>query len=90
MENRKRHISTGTVEAHLQRIDEASTFESFGVTGATHKAWTDISANIQVKDRIKDPDGNIYDVLEVIKNGEGWAMNEHLLVILRQYDGETD
>lgn len=89
-EARERHTSTGTVEAHLQRLDQASAFESFGVTGVTHKAWCDINTDVKVNDRIKDPSGNLFYVKEVIKNGEDWAMNEHLLILMTQYDGKTD
>lgn len=84
------YTATATVEAHLQRLGEDSQVSAFGIAGATHRAWVDINTDVNVHDRIKDPDNNIFQVLEVIENGDEYAFNEHKVIVLKQYNGQQD
>lgn len=78
-------VSTGTADAHLRRVDTHTDVAAVQVYGATHKAYVDISVNIQDGDDVVDPDGNTYSVVAVIEKQPGIAINEHLEVILRKY-----
>lgn len=81
----KRHfISTGTIDAQIQRIDDIDSLKIYGVAAATHKAWIDISVDIREGDNIIDSDGNKYDVVGVSNRGEDIAMNEHKEIILNK------
>lgn len=74
--------STGTIDAHIQRIDDIDLLKVYGVSEATHKAWVDISIKIWEGDTVRDSDGRIYDVVGVSVRGEGIAMNEHKELLL--------
>ena len=81
---RRSQVSTGTVDVHIQRITDESTFNLYGVLGATHKAWTDVDEDIQAGDQIRDADGVLYEAVAV--NKQDFGMNTHLEIILKQYD----
>jgi len=74
-------VSTGTVDAHIQRIDDVDVLQVYGVAAATHKAWVDISTNINEGDMVISDDYT-YDVVGVSVRGEGIAINEHKEIIL--------
>ena len=78
-------ISTGTIDAHIQRLDEKAGIESWGVQGATHRAWVGIDYVIKEGDKIRDPQGNEYIVLTVLDDGRDFAINEHKELILKIY-----
>lgn len=78
-----RFTSTGTYEAHVQRLTEERTSSVYGVYGATHKGWTDITNDIKVKDQVTDEYGIVYDVVDVIDEGKDFAINSHKEVILK-------
>lgn len=74
--------STGTIDMHIQRIDDTDVLEIYGVSTASHKAWVDISTDIKEGDIAIDTNDNMYDVVGVSVRGEDIAMNEHKEVIL--------
>lgn len=80
---KKTFVSTGTIDAHIQRLDEKSGSELIGVYGATHRAWVGIDNDIQENDQVRDPEGNIFTVLSVIDDGRDFAINEHKELILK-------
>lgn len=82
--NRKALVSTGTIDAHIQRLDSEPDFKIYGVLGATHKAWVDISEDVQQGDNVRDPSGNIYTVVSVAERDFG--MSQHLELILKIYE----
>jgi len=81
---KKKFVSTGTIDAHLQKITDESTFQIYGTLGATHKAWCDVDSDIKEGDKVVDSDGNEYDV--VATNKQDFGQNVHLEVILKKYD----
>lgn len=86
LEGQKRHmVSTGTIDAHIQRTDEHTDSPTGDVYAQTHKAWVDISADVNDGDDVIDPDGVRYSVIAVIEKEPGIAMNEHKELILRRY-----
>ncbi len=82
--NKKSFVSTGTIDAHIQRITDEPSFQIYGVLGATHKAWCDISEDIQEGDKVRDADGNEYLVVAV--NKQDFGNLDHLELILKKYD----
>lgn len=82
--NKKNFVSTGTIDAHIQRITDESSFEIYGVYGATHKAWCDVSEDVQVGDKVVDSDGNEYSVVAI--NKQDFGLSTHLEVILKEYN----
>lgn len=78
-------VATGTIDVHIQRIDESTSPAEFGVYGATHKLWCDISRDIKDGDRVFDSQNNEYEVVAVINQGMDIANNEHKQVMLRLY-----
>jgi len=82
--HKKGFVSTGTIDTHIQRIADESSFEIYGVYGATHKAWCDVSEDIKNGDKIIDPDGNEYSVVAV--NKQDFGMSTHLEIILKKYN----
>lgn len=83
--NKRGMVSTGTIDAHVKRVDQRDDQVIVNVYGATHKAWVDISADVQDGDRVVDPDGTKYSVIAVIEKEPDIAINEHKEVILRKY-----
>jgi len=81
---KKNFVSTGTIEAHLQKITDEADFQAFGVLGATHKAWCDIDENVLEGDKVTDADGNNYKVVAI--NKQDFGHNVHLEVILKIYN----
>lgn len=81
---KKNFVSTGTVEAHLQKITDESDFQAFGVLGATHKAWCSIDMDIKEGDKVTDPDSKDYEV--VATNKQDFGDNVHLEVMLKYYN----
>jgi len=81
--NKKKFVSTGTIDAHIQRIRDEDVFRMYGVTEATHKAWVDLDDDIQEGDKAIDSDGNEYDVVMV--NERDFGHNVHKEVILKRY-----
>jgi hypothetical protein len=81
--NKKNMVSTGTIEAHIQKITDEPSFQIYGVLGATHKAWCDVSTDIKEGDTVIDPEGNSYSV--VATNKQDFGINVHLEVILKRY-----
>lgn len=77
--------ATATVDGHYQRLDESTQSVAVQVYGATHKMWCDISEKVKDGDQVEDEDGNIYQVVAVIKKEPDIAINEHLEVLLRLY-----
>ena len=49
---KKKFVSTGTIDAHLQKITDESTFQIYGTLGATHKAWCDVDSDIKEGDKL--------------------------------------
>lgn len=80
---RKKYVSTGTIDIHIQKITDEPTFQQYGVLGATHKAWCDVEAIIAEGDKVIEPDGNEYSV--VATNKQDFGHNVHLEVILKKY-----
>lgn len=85
----KKFVSTGTIQAQLQRIDEASSSAAYAVYGATHKMWVDISENVKDGDKVVDAQNNEYQVVAVINEGLDVAINDHKMILLRQYAVQT-
>ena len=83
--NRKNMVSTGTYEAHIQRLDESSNESIYAVYGATHKGWTEITNDIKIGDKIVDRDNIEYSVQEITFEGKGIAANEHMEIILKRF-----
>lgn len=83
--DKKKMVSTGTVDAYFARIDTSDSGSGiFSVYGATHKAWADISEDIKQGDQIEH-DNELYLVKAVVKEGESIAENEHLEIYMRLY-----
>lgn len=82
---KKGYISTGTIDVHLQRIDERSQSATFAAEGVTHRAWIGLDVNIKDGDQVRDAQGNLYSVVAVINEGRDIAINEHKEVLLRIY-----
>lgn len=86
LEGQKRHmVSTGTIDAHIQRTDEHTDSPASDVYGQSYKAWVDISANVNDGDDVLDDNGVRYSVIAVIDKEPGIAINEHKEVIMRRY-----
>jgi len=81
---KKKFVSTGTIDAHLQKLTDEADFQTFGVLGATHKAWCDVDDDIKKGDKVIDPDNNEYKV--VATNKQDFGHNVHLEVVLKKYD----
>ena len=81
--NKKSFVSTGTVDAHLQKLTEEGAFKIYGVSGATHKLWCDLDEDIDEGDQITIGDDN-YEAVGV--NRQDFGMNTHLEIILKKYD----
>jgi hypothetical protein len=79
---KKNFTSTGTVDVHIQKITQEDDMAIYGVYGATHKAWCDVSSDIQSGDRVTDGDGRIFDVVAIEKHDYGQAV-QHLEVIMK-------
>jgi hypothetical protein len=83
----KRHyVSTGTVDVHLQRIDDRNDSVSGQLYGASHRLWCDISIDIKDGDKVIDSAGNEYLVVGVRTDGVDWAINQHKELFLRIYN----
>lgn len=80
---KKNFVSTGTIDAHIQRLTDEDSFQIFGALGGTHKLWCDVAENLLAGDRVVDPDGVEYDVVAV--NKQDYGCNVHLEVILKKY-----
>lgn len=78
-------VSTGTIDAHIQRLDEKAGIETWGVQGATHRAWIGIDQIVKEGDKIRDAQDNEYLVLTVLDDGRDFAINEHKELILKIY-----
>lgn len=82
--NKRQMHSTGTIDGHVQRLDEHTDTAAQNVYGATHKAWVDISEDVQ------DGDDAVigserFSVIAVIEKEPGIAINEHKELIMRRY-----
>jgi hypothetical protein len=82
----KSFVATGTIQAQIQRIDEASSSPAFAVYGATHKLWCDTAENVKDGDKVIDAKNNEYQVVAVINEGLDIALNDHKMILLRQYN----
>jgi len=82
--NRKSYVSTGTIDVHLQRIEDIEGTTLF-VQGATHKAWADIACGVKEGDTIEDADKIVYSVLAVVEQEKDFAINTHLSIYLKRY-----
>lgn len=82
---KKNFVSTGTIDAHIQRLSDEDSFQLYGALGGTHKLWCDVAENLLAGDRVVDPDGVEYDVVAV--NEQDFGMNVHLEAILKKYGG---
>lgn len=80
------YVATGTVDVHLQRIDDRNSSTDAQIYGATHRLWCDISVDIKDGDKVFDSAGNEYLVVAVRIDGVDWAMNQHQEIILRKYN----
>lgn len=78
--------ATATFDAHYQRLDENTQSVAVQLYGATHKMWCDISETVKDGDQVEDDEGNIYQIVAVIKKEPSLAINEHLEVLLRLYN----
>lgn len=87
---KKQYYSTGTVWGQKQRVDDKTTIDAYGVFGATHKAWVDITTQIKEGYQLEDTEGNKYSVLSVIEEGRDIAINEHKELILKIFRPETN
>ena len=76
--------ATGTVDVHIQKMSREDDMALYGVFSATHKAWCDVSSDVQQGDRVTDSDGQIYDVVAVEQHDYGYGV-QHLEVIMRAY-----
>ncbi len=85
---KKNFVATGTIDAHIQKISDEDAFAIYGVAGATHKAWCDVSENVKPGDQITDVDGNKYSV--VATNEHDFGANTHLEIIMKLYDEEAN
>jgi len=86
-----RPVTSSTIDAHIQRVGDSNDPLAMGV-GATHKAWCDISHEIQDGDVIKTTDERerevLYQVLAITNEGRDTAINEHKELMLKIYDDE--
>jgi hypothetical protein len=80
------YVSTGTVDVHLQRIDDRNSSVDAQIYGATHRLWCDISIDIRDGDKVIDSSNNEYLVVAVRIDGVDWAINQHKEIILRKYN----
>lgn len=78
------YVGTGTFDMHIQRLTDQSSFAIYGVQGATHKAWCDISNDIKGGDRAIDSNGNQFEIVDVTKRDFGG--NQHLEIIMKKFD----
>ena len=86
--NKRHEVSTGTFDAHVRRVDQHTDQPTIDIYGATHKAYVDISADIQDGDKVivtSGPDAADYSVVAVISKEPDIAINEHKEIILRKY-----
>ena len=81
---KKNFVSTGTIDAHIQRLSDEDSFQIYGASGATHKLWCDVAENVEAGDKVVDSESNEYDVVAV--NKQDYGANTHLEVILKRYD----
>jgi len=84
----KGYTTTGTVDAHIQRIEEEDFQYLYGVYGATHKCWIALNTNILRGDKVIDPDGNEYIVVAVDPKDYG-TMVQHKELILKIENAKT-
>jgi len=77
--------NTGTIEAHIQRIEDGDTLDTYGVQGALWKAWVDVDTDIKEGDEIMDRGDNRYTVIAVNKLELSFHINNHLELILKEY-----
>lgn len=79
--NKRQYVSTGTVDVHIQRIQDESTFAIYGVLGATHKGWVDISDDVKEGDKVIDSDSREFRVVAVNNQDFGLAVHKELILI---------
>lgn len=82
--SKRSFVSTGTIDAHVRRVDTHTDQAAIDVYGATHKAYVDISSDIDEGDEIL-VSGVRYAVVTVIQKEPGLAINEHQEIMLRKF-----
>ena len=85
--NYKRAMSTVTcdIPIHIQYLDSNTAIDVNDVDAYNAEGWLDIGSDIKKDDQAIGSDGRIYRVTNVMKMGDGTAINEHLKVLLRDY-----
>jgi len=81
---KKAFQATGTIDVHIQKLSREDDLTIYGVYGATHKAWCDVSSDVKKEDKVTDGDGNIYIVVAIEKHDYGQAV-QHLEVIMKLF-----
>lgn len=83
---RRHYVSTGTVDVHMQRIDDRNSSVDAQLYGASHRLWCDVSIDIKDGDKVIDSSDNEYLVVAVRIDGVDWAINQHKEIFLRQFN----
>ena len=82
----RHYVATGTVDVHMQRIDDRNSSVDAQLYGASHRLWCDVSINILDGDKVIDSAGNEYLVVAVRIDGVDWAINQHKEIFLRLFN----
>lgn len=82
---KKNTVSTGTVDVHIQRIEDQDTLDAYGVQGVLYKGWVDVSEDVREGDVVQDNLGNRYSVIGVNKLESAFTVNDHLELIMKEY-----
>lgn len=80
------YVATGTVDVHLQRVDDRNSTVAAQIYGASHLLWCDVSTDIRDGDKVFDDDDNEYIVVAVRTDGVDWAINQHKEIYLRKFN----
>ena len=76
-------VSTMTIDMHIQDAQDMKDSEYYAAFQATHKGWIDVDTNILIGDKVVDSEGNNYDVVNLIPKKYGFAINQHLELMLK-------
>ena len=80
--NRRNYVSTGTIDAHIQKISSEDASPLLANMAATHVAYVDVSSDVKEGDIVIDLESEEYAVVAVNKHDFG-GMVQHKEVIMK-------
>lgn len=82
--SKKNMVATMTVDIHIQSTQDLPNAEYYAAFEATHKAWHTEDSGILEGDKVIDAQGTTYDVVKIISKKYGFAMNQHVELMLKE------